>query len=152
MCDYSQQLAARRFCRRRAMVGDELELISFGHGWLRGFAKRWRGRWLLTCIRHGSEIAFEQRQVLHDCRSFVECDNGERILVNDIMPREARFISAHHGGDVLEFSNGLQCGISAIDLGARIKVLQVPASKRRKRSKTGAPPSVRQRELETVER
>src|SRR5206468_3898246 len=89
MCDYSEYLNARQLCTRRAMVGDELELIST-HG-IHGFAKRWRGRWLLTCLRPGTEIAFDKRQVLRDCRSFVECDNGERILVNDIVPREARF-------------------------------------------------------------
>lgn len=152
MCDYSQQLA-RRLCTRRAMVGDELVLRHFGA--VLGFAKLWHGRWCLTCIRHGSEVAFEHRQVLHQCRSFVECDNGERILVNDILPREARFTMVAGGGDGFEFANGLVCGMSAIDLGVSMKVLQVPAPKQRQRTPAvaKAKPSskqVQQRERELV--
>jgi hypothetical protein len=149
MCDYSQQLAARRLCTRRAMVGDELTLIHLRGVF--GFAK-WLGtRWSLTCIRHGSEVAFERRQVLSDCRSFVECDNGERILVNDIMPKEARFTMVPGGGDGFEFSNGLVCGMSAITYGASIKVLQLPAPKQRKRKPTMVK-RARVRELQAVER
>lgn len=130
MCDYSQQL---RRHSRPAMVGDELEMIALG-GWGRGFAKHWRGRWLLTCLRHGTEIVFDRRQVLQQCHSFIE-HNGERFMVNDILPREARTMvgPGAYGGDALEFSNGLVCGLSAIALGARIRVLQVPAPRRRKR-------------------
>lgn len=154
MCDYSQQLA-RRLCTRRAMVGDELVLRYFGV--VLGFAKRWHGRWCLTCIRHGSEVAFEHRQVLKQCHSFVECDNGERILVNDILPREARFTMVAGGGDGFEFANGLVCGLSAIDLGISMKVLQVPAPKRRQQRQQRQPAVAKaqpsnKRELVAVER
>jgi hypothetical protein len=156
MCDYSEQLAARDFCRRKAKIGDELELIHVA-GSLLGFALKTghgsrRRDWTLTCLRHGTEIAFERRQVLHQCRSFVECDTGERMLVNDIMPREARMLSTGHGGDRLEFANGLVCGISAIDLGMKIKVLQLPAVKQRKRKASMEAEREQVRELQTVER
>ena len=150
MCDYSQQLTARQLCTRRAMVGDELELVTiFG---VRGFAKRLHGRWSLTCLRPGTEVAFDKRQVLRQCRSFVECDNGERILVNDIMPKEARFCRVPGGGDGLEFSNGLQCGLGAIDNGARIRVLQLPAVKRRRKQAAAKAQPSSERELVPIER
>jgi hypothetical protein len=156
MCDYSEQLA-RRFCRRPAMVGDELELITFAG--VRCFAKLWRNkRWLPTCLRPGTEIVFSHRQVLSQCRSFVECDNGERILVNDIMPKEARFAMVPGGlqraRDGLEFSNGLQCGLSAIGLGTRIRVLQLPAvrHRRRRQQQSAAAPLTPVRELVPVPR
>ena len=148
MCDYSQHLTVRQLCTRRAMVGDELELVTiFG---VRGFAKRLHGRWSLTCLRPGTEVAFDKRQVLRQCRSFVECDNGERILVNDIMPKEARFCRVPGGGDGLEFSNGLQCGLIAIDFGARIRVLQLPAVKHRRKQQAEARTLPAQQERELV--
>jgi hypothetical protein len=152
MCDYSEQLNVRRLCRRKAMVGDELELISTRG--VRGFAKWWRGRWSLTCLRPGTEVVFSHRQVLSDCRSFVECDNGERVLVNDILPKEARFAMVPGGLqraiDGLEFSSGLQCGLSAISLGARLRVLQLPAVRRRQRQ--AAAPAAPVPELVPIER
>lgn len=104
----------------------------------------------LTCLRPGTEIVFERRFPIEGSRSFVECDNGERIMVTDIIPtREATFSGLPDGHrpravDGVKWPSGLGMGLSCMPFGTRIRVLQLPATKQRK--KLEAP------EVERIER
>jgi hypothetical protein len=141
LCRYSRTLQARDFCTRKAQVGDDLFLINIGR--ICGFAhqdeKTEKVR--LTCLRPGTEIVFERRFLIEGSRSFVECDNGERIMVTDIIPtREATFAGLPGGGrptavDAVKWPNGLGMGLNCMPLGIHIRVLQLPAVKQRKKVK-----------------
>lgn len=156
MCDYSVTLNARDLCTRKAKVGDELELIALASG-LNGFVKwndgtegvkfghPWRKRGVATCLKPGTEIVFDRRFLFEGSRTFVQLDNGERMMVTDMAPtREARSAMLPGGVDRpvdgIEFPDGRGIGLNSLPLGLRIKVLQLPAVKRRKRAPAATAP------------
>lgn len=155
MCDYSETLSARDFCTRKAKLGDELELIALASG-VKGFVKwnegtegvrfghPWKARGVATCLKPGTEIVFERRFLFEGSRTFVECDNGERMEVTDMAPtREARTAMLPGGTgrpvDGVEFPDGRGIALNCLPLYTRIRVLQLPAPRRRKAK---APPAV----------
>jgi hypothetical protein len=144
LCSYSRTLQARDLCTRKAKVGDELSLVKVGR-WIRGFA-HWdvkQQKAVLTCLRPGTEIVFERRFLIEGSRSFVECDNGERIMVTDIIPTKEATIAGLPNGyrdgrtavDGVKWPTGLGMGLSCLPIGINIRVLQLPPTKQRKRAK-----------------
>lgn len=149
MCNYSR-MQVRDFCVRRAKVGDELELVHVA-GYIRGFArmgvgKKWsRGRQGIevTCLRLGTEVAFAKPPFFDGVLTWVECDNGERVRVTDRADTCVAKIAGLPGGgavesyvvDGVEFPDGRAIGLCCLRVGERIKVLQLPAPRRRRKAR-----------------
>jgi hypothetical protein len=152
VCDYSlkvKQLKACNVATRKAKVGDELVLGHMGYG-ICGFMLHKDNHWHATCVPVGAEIELDRRPMLVGSRSFVECDNGERIMVTDIAPsRQVTFAR----GDTIMWASTLRIGLKALAIGQqkiaapalRIKVLQLPATKRK--AKVVAAPEVERHEF-----